>query len=235
MVPLKRLFSSTLGRKYLMGASGFALVLYLFVHLFGNLTLYTGNGDAINSYAAKLHGTLGHLILVAEIGLLLVTILHVVTAIQISYSNKVARGVSYETLKTKGGPSRNTAGSRNMIISGLVLLTFLVIHVKQMRFSEGIEDGYTTRVDGVMTLDLYRKVTDVFTNPYWVVFYVFCMLFLGAHYRHGFWSMFQSLGALNPRWSKVINTLAWILALVISAGFLFIPIFVYFTQSGGAQ
>jgi hypothetical protein len=46
--------------------------------------------------------------------------------------------------------------------------------------------------------------------------------------------MFQSLGALNPRWSKVIYALAWILAIMIAAGFLFIPIFIYFTQ-GGAQ
>lgn len=232
MVPLKRLFSSTLGRKYLMGASGFALVLYLFIHLFGNLTLYTGSGDAINAYAAKLHGTLGNLILVVEIGLLLVTVLHIVTAIQISYSSKVARGVPYDNAKTKGGPTKNTIGSRNMIVSGCVLLSFLVIHVWQMRFSEGIEDGYTTTVDGVMTLDLYRKVTDVFTNPYWVGFYVFCMFFLGAHYRHGFWSMFQSLGALNPRWSKPIYAMGWILALIISAGFLFIPIFVYLNEGG---
>lgn len=234
MVSLKRLFSSSLGRKYLMGASGFALVLYLFIHLFGNLTLYSGSGDAINTYAAKLHGTFGSFILVIEIGLLLVVLLHVVTAIQISLSNKAARGVAYEHLKSKGGPTKSTVASRNMIISGLVLLVFLVIHVKQMRFGEGIEDGYTTSVNGVMTLDLYRKVTDVFTNPGWVVFYVACMLFLGAHYRHGFWSMFQSLGALNPRWSKVIYTLGWILALIISAGFLFIPIFIYFTQGGNS-
>jgi succinate dehydrogenase / fumarate reductase cytochrome b subunit len=230
---MKRLFSSTLGRKYLMGASGFALVLYLFIHLFGNLTLYTGSGDAINGYAHKLHSTLGNLVLVVEIGLLLVTLLHIVTAIQISYSNKMARGVAYDSMKTKGGPKKNTIGSRNMIVSGLVLMTFLVIHVYQMRFSEGIADGYTTTVDGVMTLDLYRKVTDVFTNPYWVVFYVVCMFFLGFHYRHGFWSMFQSLGALNPRWSKVIYALGLVLALVITAGFLFIPIFVFFNERGG--
>ena len=234
MVPLKRLFSSTLGRKYLLGASGFALVLFLFVHLFGNLALYSGSGDAINAYAAKLHGLLGPVIIVAEIGLLLVILLHVVTAIQVSAKNKMARGVAYDHAKSKGGPTKNTAASRNMIVSGLVLLIFLIIHVKQMRFGAGVEDGYTTTVNGVMTLDLYRKVLDVFVHPGWVIFYVACMFFLGAHYRHGFWSMFQSLGALNPRWSKLIYALGLGLAVVISAGFLFIPIYIYFTQGGAA-
>ena len=215
-----------------MGATGCALVLYLFVHIFGNLTLYTGSGDAINAYAAKLHGTLGKLILVAEIGLLLTALLHLVTAIQITYSNKIARPVDYAMAKTKGGPTKNNITTRNMIISGLVLLVFLVIHVKQMRFGAGVEDGYTTTVDGVMVLDLYRKVLDVFTDIRWVIFYVVSMFFLGMHYRHGFWSMFQSLGAMNPRWTKPIHALGLFLALVISAGFLFIPIFIYATNGG---
>jgi succinate dehydrogenase / fumarate reductase, cytochrome b subunit len=238
MVPLKRLFTSSLGRKYLMGATGFALVLYIFIHLFGNLTLYSGNGDTINRYAARLHGTLGPLITVAEIGLLLIILLHVVTAIQISMLTKKARPIAYDQVVSKGGPTKNNVSSRNMIVSGLVLLVFLIFHVKQMRFGAGIEEGYTTTVDGVMTLDLYRKVLDVFTNIWWVIFYVASMLFFGFHYRHGFWSMFQSLGAMNPRWSKPIYCLGLVLALAITAGFLFIPIFIYANNAGamgGAQ
>ena len=233
MVPLKRLFTSTLGRKYLMGASGFALVLFIVVHLLGNLTLYTGSGDAINTYAAKLDALgIGKLIL--ELGLGLTILLHVVTAIQVTYSSKVARAVQYDAPKSKGGPTKNTVTTRNMIITGLVLLVFIVVHLIQFRFGPKIEDGYTANVSGVMVHDIYRVVVETFLDIKNVIFYVGSMFFLGFHFRHGFWSAFQSLGMLNPRWSKPIYCLGFIIAVLLTVGFLFMPIYIYATQ-GGAQ
>jgi succinate dehydrogenase / fumarate reductase cytochrome b subunit len=231
MVPIKRLFSSTLGRKYLMGASGLALVLFVIIHLLGNLTLYAHNGDYINAYAARLDG-LGLLLIVLEVGLALTIILHVITAIQVTITNKSSRPVAYENARSKGGHSKNKFYSRNMFISGIVLLIFLVIHICQFRFGPSIEEGYTTTVNGVMVHDLYRVVVETFMQIKWVIFYVACMLFFGFHFRHGFWSAFQSLGAMNPRWTKPIHVLGLLLALVLSAGFLFIPIYIYTTQGG---
>ncbi len=234
MVPLKRLFTSTLGRKYLMGASGMALVLFLVVHLLGNLTLYAQNGDLMNAYAAKLQG-LGIGLVALEVGLLAVILLHVITAFQVTYSAKAARPIAYEAPKTKGGPSKNNATSRNMILTGLVLLVFLIVHICQFRFGPGQEDGYTATVDGLMVHDIYRVVVEAFVQPVWVAFYVACMGFLGFHLRHGYWSAFQSLGIINPRWSKPIYALGLAIALLLAFGFLFIPVYIYFTQSGGGN
>ncbi len=233
MVPLKRLFTSTLGRKYLMGATGFALVLFIVLHLLGNLTLYSHNGDAINAYAAKLD-MLGVGKIILEIGLVITILIHIVTAIQVTFTSKNARPIPYESLKSKGGPTKSTLGSRNMIITGLVLMVFLIVHIVQFRFGPEIEDGYTATVNGVMVHDLYRVVAETFMQLKWVVFYVGCMCFLGVHFRHGFWSMFQSLGMINPRWSKPIYALGFILAVLLSVGFLFIPIYIYATQGGAA-
>ena len=231
MVPLKRLFASTLGRKYLMAASGFALVLFIVVHLLGNLTLYTGSGDAINSYAAKLDALgIGKLIL--EIGLGLTILLHVITAFQVTYSSKVARPIQYESAKSKGGPTKNTVTTRTMIITGVVLLVFIVVHLIQFRFGPKIEDGYTANINGVMVHDIYRVVVETFLDLKNVIFYVGCMFFLGFHFRHGFWSAFQSLGMLNPRWSKPIHALGLIIAILLTVGFLFMPIYIYVTQGG---
>ena len=130
MVPLKKLFTSTLGRKYIMGASGFALVLFIVIHLLGNLTLYASSGDAINTYAAKLDG-LGVGKIILEVGLALTIILHIITAFQVTYSSKVARPIGYDAPKTKGGPTKNTVTSRNMIVTGIVLLVFMAIHLYQ--------------------------------------------------------------------------------------------------------
>ena len=235
MVPLKRLFTSSLGRKYLMGASGFALVLFIFVHLLGNLTLYTHNGDAINTYSAKLH-SLGLLLVAMEWGLVAVILLHIVTAIQVTYGSKAARPIAYENLKSKGGPTKSNITTRNMIYTGIVLLVFLGIHLWQFRFGPGIEEGYTATVNGVMVEDMYRVVFETFQNIGCVIFYCFSMLFLGVHFRHGFWSMFQSLGILNPRWSKPIHALGLIIGVLLTVGFLFIPIFIYAQgKSGGMQ
>ncbi len=234
MVPLSRLFSSTLGRKYLMGASGMALVLFLVVHLLGNLTLYAPNGDLMNTYAARLKG-LGIVLVFMEIGLALTILLHIVAAFQVTYSAKMARPIDYDAPKTKGGPSKNTVGSRNMIITGIVLGIFLVIHILQFRFGPSMEEGYTTSVNGIMVHDLYRVVVEAFTQVKWVAFYVGCMAFLGFHLRHGYWSAFQSLGIINPRWSKPIYALGLAIAFLLAFGFLFIPIFIYFTQSGGGN
>ncbi len=234
MVSLKRLFSSTLGRKYLMGATGLALGLFIILHLLGNLTLYAKSGDPVNIYAAKLEG-LGPLLIVMEIGLLLTFVIHIITAIQVTFSSKAARAISYEVSKSKGGPSKSNISSRNMIITGAVLLIFLVIHIYQFRFGPEIEDGYTATVNGVMIHDLYRVVMETFVQLKWVVFYSGTMLFLGFHLRHGYWSAFQSLGLMNPRISKPIYALGLILAIIIAAGFFFIPIYMYTLQSGGGN
>ena len=233
MVPIKQLFTSTLGRKYLMGASGFGLMLFIVVHLLGNLTIYAKNGDPLNTYAAKLQ-SLGVGLTIMEVGLVFLILLHVVTAIQVTLTSKGARPIAYEMAKSKGGPTKNNVTSRNMIITGLVLAVFLGVHIYQFRFGPGIAEGYTTTVSGVMVHDIYRVVNETFSQLKWVLFYVASMIFLGVHFRHGFWSAFQSLGLMNPRWSKPIYALGAILAVILSVGFLFIPIYIYSTQMGAA-
>lgn len=233
MVPLKQLFSSTLGRKYLMGASGLGLVAFIIGHLAGNLTLFTGTSEATNAYSAKLH-SLGYGLLAIEIGLLVTVVIHVIAAIQVSMTSRNARPIAYAESKSKGGPTKNNYTSRNMIVTGLVLLVFMIVHVKQFRFGPNIEEGYTATVSGVMVHDIYRVVVETFSDIKWVIFYSGCMLFLGFHFRHGFWSAFQSLGAMNPRWSKPIYGLGLILALMLTAGFFFMPIFLYVTQGGAS-
>ena len=122
--------------------------------------------------------------------------------------------------------------SRNMIITGGVLLVFLIVHLYQFRFGPKIEDGYTAMVSGQMVLDLHRIVVETFAQLKWVIFYVASMFFLGLHYRHGFWSAFQSLGTINPRWSKPIYALGFVLAILLVVGFLMIPVYIYSTQGG---
>lgn len=234
MIPFKNVIRASVGRKFLMAISGLGLVGFVIVHLLGNLTLFIPGSTAFNRYAHGLEG-LGLLLEVAEVGLLFIIVLHVVTAIQLKRTNSSARPVGYHAYESKNGPSRNNVSSRNMIITGLILLGFLVLHIWQFKYGPGISKGYVTPINGEQVRDLYRLVYETFHNPVYVTIYVAVMLFLGLHLRHGFWSAFQSIGAMNPRWNKLITLSGWAIAFALAFGFLMIPFWFYFDFAGSLK
>lgn len=230
MIPLKDALTSSVGKKYLMSVSGLALMGFIVTHLLGNLQLYfLDDGVAFNKYAHALH-ELGGLLYVAEIGLLGVFLLHVVVAFGITLKTKSARKSKYvHGLKTKGNPSYSSVASRNMIVTGSGLLIFLVLHIMHMKYGLFDPAGAVVvkDVDGTQMLDLYTRVQIAFQNPLIVTGYVAVMVFLGMHLRHGFWSAFQSLGALNWRLEKPMTVLGLVVGVIVAAGFLGIPVFLY--------
>lgn len=219
--------TSQVGRKLLTGITGVLLVLYVIAHLTGNLSLLSSDPNAFNKYGAFLHsfGTLFYLI---EIGLALVILIHAYIGISIAIRKRKARKQGYQVYNSKGGPSKQSLSSRTMIITGSILLLFLVIHVAQFRFGPGVRDGYSVTVDGKVMHDLRRITFETFAHEGWVIFYVGVMLLLGFHLRHGIWSMLQSLGAMRPSYSPLIYGLALILGILLAIGFLLLPIWIHF-------
>jgi len=231
--PLK----STVGRKYIMAASGIFLMLFLIVHLAGNLTMFVPDGgDMFNQYAHKLE-SMGFLLYVAEAGLLAIFLFHVITAFQVYAEKRRARPDGYAVTATKGGNSKLTAASKSMIYTGIILLLFIPAHIWMFKFNGGKEHP-VTEVQGTEVKDLYAVVVDAFSNPYVAFGYVAVMLLLGMHLRHGFWSSLQSLGAMCPKMSGAIYTAGLIFALLLAGGFLLLPLYFYistcFSCNGGA-
>lgn len=224
-------WNSSVGKKALMGLSGLALVLFSIAHLSGNLSLYSRSGENFNRYAAFLH-SFGPMVVVAEVGLVFLFGAHILTGILVSRANRAARPGRYKMEVSKGGPSFSSPASKNMIITGSVLLAFVVVHILQFRFGPGVEQGYVTTVDGKQARDLHKLVVEVFANPLWVGFYVFAMALFGMHLRHGFWSAFQSLGAMRDDLRKPFYLVGLFIALILAVGFLFIPIFLFVNQGG---
>jgi succinate dehydrogenase / fumarate reductase cytochrome b subunit len=213
-----------------MAASGLALVGFLASHLAANVLLYLPDGLPYNTYVKNLHG-LGPLLAVAEVGLLGLFVLHMAVALKLHFAGGKQRGRQYKVGQTsKGGASKYNFSSVYMIVSGLVLGLFLVMHVAWFRFEIGVTGEYMTMVDGVATRDLYRLVVDSFKNPVMAGVYTAVMLFLGVHLRHGFWSAFQSLGMMAPKYTKPIYALGILIAISFAGGFLGIPFFIYFTK-----
>ena len=165
-------FSSSVATKLLIGITGFALFLYLLIHIAGNLLVFFGP-DVFNRYAFVMeHGN--PLLPVIEIALLLVFLLHVYKTVTMFLANQRARPVGYVKKKFAGSPSRKTIASSTMIFSGLWLLMFVIIHVKAFRYSP----EYPWPGGG---RDLYRQEMENFSNPLMVGFYVLSMLVVGSH------------------------------------------------------
>jgi len=222
----KSLFTSTIGQKIVIALSGLFLVLFVIVHLIGNLTLFVG-ADTFNSYTHKLEST-APLLYVVELILVAGFVFHFTLAIIITLKNWRARDTKYAKLTTAGNPSRQTISSKTMIYTGLIILIFTVIHVMMFKYGA----YYETTMDGKTVRDLYRLVIETFQNPAIVVGYVLVMILLGYHLRHGFWSAFQSLGVMNPSLTPIVYAIGVFLAMVLAVGFLFVPIWIYFFRGG---
>jgi succinate dehydrogenase / fumarate reductase cytochrome b subunit len=222
--------SSQVGRKLLTGITGILLVGFVIAHLSGNLALFQNTPDAFNRYTEFLHG-FGFLLIVVEILLGLVILLHAYLGIAIALRRKRARASGYQVYKSKGGDSRQSLSSRSMAITGTILLIFLVIHIVQFRFGPNIDQGFIQTLDGKEIRDLQRLVVMTFRNIWWVIFYCGVMLLLGVHLRHGIWSMLQSLGAMKPRLSKAIYTVALLLGAALALGFFVLPIWIYLREA----
>jgi succinate dehydrogenase / fumarate reductase cytochrome b subunit len=234
MLTVTKALKSSIGRKFIMGLSGLALVGFIIAHLAGNLTLLDPTGVLFNAYAKKLDD-LGPLKIVAEVGLVILFGLHILMAFVLKVDHRSARPSRYAMHKSKGGPSFWNLASVNMIVTGAVLLGFLVIHIKQFTLGPGVDAGYVTDIHGTSGRDLFRLITETFANPWWVAFYCGVMLMLGAHLRHGFWSMFQSLGAMSPRLQKPAHLAGLIVGVIMAVGFLMLPLYLHFYVAQGGS
>src|SRR5690242_13085982 len=119
-------FASSVGTKILIGVTGLFLFVYLVIHVAGNLIILAGPA-AFNKYAYTLEGN--PLIPIIEILLLAVFLVHVYKTVKMYLGNQAARPTRYVQKKRAGPPSRKTLASTTMIVSGLWLLLFIIIHV----------------------------------------------------------------------------------------------------------
>lgn len=205
---VRSLFSS-IGKKQVMAITGLVFCLFLATHLAGNLTVYGGEA-MFNSYSERLH-SFGLLVNIAEIGLLVFAVFHVFLAVVLYLENLQARPIRYAVKRNAGG---RTLSSMLMPYTGLYLLIFVIIHLFTFHFVE--------REGGVFEL-----VEGAFSNPDYVIFYIFSMVVGALHVKHGLWSAFQSIGANHPKYTPFIEKLSLIFSLAIGAGFGSIPFFFF--------
>ena len=204
-----------------MATSGIIFVLFVLVHMYGNLKAFGGH-DTFNTYAEHLR-TFGEPILpyagllwIIRVVLIVSIVVHVTTAIMLWRRSAAARPVKYAVKRS----AHSSFSSRTMRYGGLTLLLFIVWHL--INFSIG-----RVNVSGGATNDPYNLLVDTFAVWWMTIIYLVAMVTLALHLHHGTWSAMQTLGLTSSTKARVrAKTLGWVVAVVIAGGFSLVPIFV---------
>ena len=222
----QRFYASSIGKKLLVGLTGVGLLLFVFGHLVGNLLIFLGR-DAINSYAEFLkHGLLhGAGIWIARLGLVATVGIHIVATIHLSRQNREARQERYAFEST----SKASAASRTMIVTGLIVLSFIIFHLLQFTILPGPDDqGYYDLTSDHLRPDVYSMVVRGFQNWFVSIFYMISIGFLCLHMSHGFSSVFQTLGLRTDKSWPIVVSAGYAFSAVIFVGNSLIPLSILF-------
>ena len=216
MTLILRLFHSSVGQKTVAAATGIGLIGFVVAHMVGNLQLFAGQ-DAINGYAEKLQ-SLGALLWTARIGLLLLVTLHIAMTVRLAWVNRTARNGRYRVTKHRA----STRSSRYMIVSGTMILVFVVFHLCHFTFG-WIQPELYRLTDSQGRHDVYSMITRGFDNRTIAGFYIVAMLFLCSHLSHAIFSPLQTLGVNIGGRDSVVKRVAQFAAVFTVLGFVSIP------------
>lgn len=223
---ITKFFDSGIGKKLLMSLTGLFLIIFLVVHLVGNLQLLKDDaGASFNIYAHFM--TTNPFIKFTSYGLYFFILLHAVAGLWIAVANKAAKGSRYAVSHNHG----SGWASSNMALLGTLILAFLLIHMGdfwfKMKFTDQLSmvsyENYAHEVK-----NLYERVSIAFSQLWIVVVYVIGMIVLAFHLWHGFQSAFQTLGINHHKYTPIIKTVGKVFSVVVSAAFAWIPVYYYF-------
>lgn len=215
--------SSSIGKKVIMALTGLLLIAFLVIHLLNNLFLFLGP-ELFNENVERLEG-IKPLVRVIEIALLALFVLHIFNALKLYFENKKANPIKYAV---DASSKNSTVYSRYMVVTGILILVFLVIHLGTFwrTFNFGAHDINHP-------YPFYYIVQDAFANPIISFFYIIVMIALGFHLNHAFQSSFQTMGWRNKKYLPMIEKIGTAIAVIMTIGFASIPIFFYLSSLGG--
>jgi succinate dehydrogenase / fumarate reductase cytochrome b subunit len=206
-----------------MALSGFFLMFFLVQHL--TINLMSVISPEMFNEVSHFMGTNPMVQFLLQPVLILAVIFHFIMGIFLEYRNNKARDISYAYNK----PGTNSSWvSRNMIISGLTVLAFLVLHFIDFWIPE-INYKYVEFLPENPTR-YFHELQEKFIHPERVIAYVLAFVFLALHLIHGFQSSFQSVGFKNSGNKSIIMKLSYLFAIVVPAGFVFVALFHFLTH-----
>lgn len=212
----KQLFTSSIGKKYLVGLTGLFLIIYLIVHASINAIIFY-NDDGVRFNKAAYFMSRNFFMRFLEIGLFLGFLLHIVQALVLWKENRTSRKIKYghHTVYTK----RIKWYSRFMGLLGTLILLFLVMHLAHFWYGTKNEMYFNGP-----QVNLYHEMREIFTNPLWFWLYMIGLASLLFHLLQGFQSAFQTFGINHRRWTPIIKGIGYVYSILIVALFAMMPI-----------
>ena len=201
------IFSTTIGKKLLVAITGILVCLFLLFHLFNNLIIFTGP-ENFNQLVSALE-KIKPLIRLMEILLVIIFFTHIYNSISLTINSKKSRSNSYKSLSNKS----SSIYSRTMFLSGSILLIFIVTHLSTIWFN------FQTMNDHDKYYYFVTESMYGFGNIFITILYLFSMILLGFHLRHGFQSAFKTFGVQNSKFEKIINSVSILFWFFIPLGF----------------
>jgi len=225
------IFNSSIGRKFAMALSAFFLMIFLVMHvsinftsvfseeLFNNMSHFMGTNPLVQGVMQPI--------------LIFGVVFHFIMGFILEFKNKASRSVRY----SKNSPSGNSTWmSRNMLLSGVVILAFLGLHfydfwVHEMtvKYIDGDMSGLMDPNNADSGFRYYEELREKFVSPLRVSIYTVSFVLLAMHLLHGFNSAFQSLGA-NNKYTKSLKGFGKVYSIGIPALFIFIALYHHFTH-----
>ncbi|MCY1506450.1 succinate dehydrogenase (or fumarate reductase) cytochrome b subunit [compost metagenome] len=220
-------FSSSIGKKLVMGITGLFLISFLVVHCFLNSFVFFDNTGVLFNEGAHFMAT-NWIIRAMEVVLMLGLLLHIVQGARLTFQNQAARPEKYAY---NNGNANSKWYSRSMGLLGTLLLMFLIVHLSDFwvvsRFT-GIEHfNGNTPLDANGHEDLYAVMHARFSQPWRVILYVLAMISLAYHLLHGFASAFQTLGWNHKKYTPIIKTIGVWFSILIPLIFAAMPVWIY--------
>lgn len=221
--------TSSIGKKLVMSLTGLFLILFLLVHLLGNLQLlYPDGGEAFNIYAHFMSNN--PLIKVISLGLYAGILLHAIQGFLVARSNQLAKGKKYAVSTYENG----TWMSKNMALLGTLVLFFLCVHMGdfwvKVRFNEELLEAVTYPGMDYEVRNLYQRVNIAFQNVWIVIIYMVGLVALSLHLLHGFQSAFTSLGLQHKKYTPLIKAAGMAFSILIPIGYAIIPLYMFFSH-----
>ncbi len=212
-----RVTRTSIGRKLLMASASIFLFLYVVAHLAGNLKVFLG-AEAFNHYAEWLR-VVGEplfpeqsVLWIARVVLLGALFVHIWEYIRLWLQKRRARTTRYK----KFDPQVFSWMSRVMMWGGIAIFAFVAFHL--LHLTTG--DVHPDFVAG----DAYSNVVTGFQSLPVAGIYVVGVIALGMHLYHGLWSALQTFGINNPKYNRYRRPAAGVIAVLITIGYLSIPI-----------
>jgi succinate dehydrogenase / fumarate reductase cytochrome b subunit len=216
-------FTSSVGKKFVMGLTGLFLISFLVVHVGINACIWANDGGEMFNKAAHFMGATV-VIRIMEVGLFAGIFLHMIQGLVLEFQNRKKRSVGYQVPMGNKGSKWY---SRSMGLLGTIILIFFIIHWKQFWIPSRFGDVPEVTINGIAMHDLFSLMKDTFTEPWVVILYVLACISLAYHLLHGFQSAFRSLGVHNNRYLHLLNAIGIGFSIVVPLAFAMMPVSMY--------